>query len=424
MLKPFSGSGARHALVAVATTICAGVAFGAVIRVPRDVSTIQGAIDAAHTGDIVLVSPGTYLEHIDFDGKAIIVTSTAGAATTIIDAGRQRSVVTFQSNERRTSVLSGFTLRNGNAANYTDDGGGVEAYQASPTIVHNVITGNSACRGNGVALEFSSALLKDNRIYGNHQDGCSGATVGGGVFIGGAGRAEVVGNAIEDNETDYEGGGIGMDSAGEPHVARNVIRRNTARYGGGGAAVIDESEPVFSDNVVYGNSAPRGGGIFISVPIDSFGPTVLNNTFADDVATDQGSELYVSGFDAHVGITNNIFRASEGASAIFCDGVNRAPFPVFTSNDLYTTTGTLLEGPCRKGILGRNGNLSLDPQFVAGDGKTAAGYALQATSPAIDAGSDGVPAGKLDRAGNARVVDGDGDGKAVIDLGAYEYSPG
>jgi signal peptidase I len=48
---------------------------GKIINVPGDVETIQGGIDFANPGDIVLVKPGTYYENINFKGKAITVAS-------------------------------------------------------------------------------------------------------------------------------------------------------------------------------------------------------------------------------------------------------------------------------------------------------------------------------------------------------------
>ncbi len=65
------------------------------------------------------------------------------------------------------------------------------------------------------------------------------------------------------------------------------------------------------------------------------------------------------------------------------------------------------------------GNINADPLFVNAAGGN---LRLQLTSPAIDAGNNAaVPSGvTTDLDGNPRIVDGNGDGNAVVDIGAYE----
>ena len=46
-----------------------------IINVPDDFSTIQGGINASNDGDSIFVDPGFYPEAIDFNGKAILVSS-------------------------------------------------------------------------------------------------------------------------------------------------------------------------------------------------------------------------------------------------------------------------------------------------------------------------------------------------------------
>src|SRR5579862_8970739 len=84
-------------LAALFASITPQVAAAATIHVPTDQPTIQAAINAASTGDTVLVAPGTYYENINFSGKAITVTSSGGPSATTIDGGHTTSVVKFAS---------------------------------------------------------------------------------------------------------------------------------------------------------------------------------------------------------------------------------------------------------------------------------------------------------------------------------------
>src|SRR5262245_25948628 len=168
------------------------------IHVPADQPTIQAAIVAASNGDTVQVAPGTYVENVNFLGKAIRVTSEQGPEVTIIDGNHAGSVVTFASGEGRQSVLNGFTVRNGNASTTAAQGGGIRIGNSSPTITGNVIINNSAANGGGgISISFGSPLVQGNVIQSNGQtSGFSGGVGGGGIAIVGAASAQVFNNTI------------------------------------------------------------------------------------------------------------------------------------------------------------------------------------------------------------------------------------
>jgi hypothetical protein len=195
------------------------------IHVPSDQATIQAAINAANTGDTVLVAPGTYSENLNFNGKLITVTSSGGASVTTIDGGAKAPVVIFNSGEGPNSVLNGFTLQNGTATfNSQYVGGGIYINSASSTITNNIIQHNTDCAGGaGIAVRVASPLIQGNTIQNNTESGCSGGD-GGGIFVGGAGSAQIIGNVIANNRRGSGfGGGIALEGAGTPTVRNNII---------------------------------------------------------------------------------------------------------------------------------------------------------------------------------------------------------
>jgi hypothetical protein len=69
---------------------------------------------------------------------------------------------------------------------------------------------------------------------------------------------------------------------------------------------------------------------------------------------------------------------------------------------------------------GANSNISADPLFIDPAGGN---YNLQVGSPVIDVGTNAAPKlPSVDINGDPRVADGDGNGVAVVDIGAVEFS--
>ena len=91
------------------------------------------------------------------------------------------------------------------------------------------------------------------------------------------------------------------------------------------------------------------------------------------------------------------------------------------SNDVFSGQGAAYGGTCIDQT-GSNGNVSADPLFLDA---TAGDYRVSMTSPVVDGGHDAAPAlPATDIAGQARVVDGNADGIARVDIGALEYRNG
>src|SRR5256885_1222295 len=275
------------------------------INVPGIAPTIQAAIDTAIDGDTVLVAPGTYVENINFNGKAITVTSSGGPATTIIDGSKGAIAVSFVSGETRTSVINGFTIQNSGASMYPNNDPSVYfngikvSYTAAcpgcisnPTITNNVITHNY---GYGIEVHFGGALISGNVIsytatqYDPRFDyGCD-YDDGDGIFVGGTPNDPSVTTTISNNAIEYNvghclGGGIGLFSAPlSTVISNNIIANNQSLGFGGGVYEVNGSVSLYQ-NLIYNNvSGVAGGGVYLGMgsgngatgPLNVF---VTNNT--------------------------------------------------------------------------------------------------------------------------------------------------
>jgi formylglycine-generating enzyme required for sulfatase activity len=442
---------------------------------------IQTAICNALAGDIISVAPGTYAESLRMR-PGVSVVSTGGYAVTTIDgtgkicvsadfctnvsASTQCSVVVFGSSFVNTDKLDGFTIRGGAGYNRSAEsrqkiaGGGVFVL-SSPTISNNLITANSMSGpqqyffGAGIYLNSgttSTPVITRNTIDGNRavppagSGSAPGWAIGGGIYSGFAVHATISQNIISNNvaadvninNTRGYGAGIAVyQITGPPDtvITRNLIFGNVAENFGGGIYVgvyslgKAHASATITNNEIRGNEASGGSAISTFYCLSKIvnNTIVSNPSFNGGIFVDQGSATDV------VSIANNIFTgnassdATGGGGAIFVR--NTAPFTPLTinNNDFFGNlpAGKQLGGArTDAGTIGSLGNLAVDPLYV----NTAANnYHLSKGSPVIDKGSnaDAIAAGiSTDADGSARIMDGNADGTATVDMGEFESSSG
>ena len=245
---------------AIAGLLLAGTAFGSTINVPADHPTIQGAIDAASDGDEIIVAPGTYTgtgdQVVNLLGKDITLRSSDGAGVTIIDAESARRGLVCSSGESIATIIDGFTIRNGFAA----QAAGVYVLQSAPLIRDCMIENCQATTsGSGVILNDSPAIFERCTITGNDSEGS-----GGGVLMTFS-HATFIDCTISGNQSGGNGGGIWADQSEFTLSGCELLNNITLSDGAGLYMSGHFVEPLVEGCTISGNTGigmwADGGGI-------------------------------------------------------------------------------------------------------------------------------------------------------------------
>jgi hypothetical protein len=169
---------------------------------------------------------------------------------------------------------------------------------------------------------------------------------------------------------------------------------------------------------VSGNTATYGGGIDNSgtLTLTVLNSTITDNTVSPGSAGPGGVQNY-----AYVTFKNSILAYNQNVNC--WNGVPHGG--VLTSGGYnldngdscgFSATGDINNTDPLLGPLANNGG----PRAGAGSEGVMLTHALLENSPAIDTGTNaGCPS--TDQRGVVRPVDGDEDGTATCDIGAYEY---
>jgi len=286
------------------------IVFSNVINVPEDQPTIQAGIDVASGGDTVLVQPSTYVENINYTGKNIIVGSlflttqdTTYISLTVIDGNQSGRAATFENSEDSTSVLSGFTITNGD--------GGICCYNnSSPSLRNLMITGNSTGRGGGIYCHGnSSPNLKNVTMSDN-----LASKQGGGICCFVKSCPSLSNTVITGNSASGRGGGIYCWDSSPSFVWVTIKGNSSTGRDGGGIYCNSHSNANLKNVVISENSADFGGGI----GCEFSSPSLIEVTITDNSARQYGGGIYC--FGSHPSFENVIISDNKLDGAFSCLG--------------------------------------------------------------------------------------------------------
>lgn len=289
--------------------------------------------------------------------------------------------------------------------NQSADSGGGAYIMDDGDLRFSTIISNKAGRGGGVYLGTNGLILNCNFFHN------AAAGDGGGVYLCRGGIAEsclLVSNAAANGAGAYaleagefngcdalynfagdDGGGFALHQGGKLQWCE--AEDNIAGNKGGGVYLYDGA--YVRNALVTGNSSTNhGGGMYLET--DNI---LLACTVADNKTKASGGGVYSTGVGA---ITNSIIYDNIASGS---------------GDNYYFFNSTVVVYSCAAPLINAPGNTADDPMFVSG-----VDYHLTVGSPCVDAGIGGFPPVDLDAV--PRPLDGDADGTAEIDMGAYELA--
>lgn len=353
-----------------------GIGGASIIKVPQDFPVIQDALDAAVSGDTILVISGIYTgdgnRDLNFGGKALWLVSEGGPDSTVIDCGAGFDSVSargfiFENGEDSSAGVTGFTIRNGgifSLGHIPSGGGGAYIINSSPL--------------------FADCIFENNIID--------------------PGPKKMIATVTEG----LSGGAVLCDSNAVPYF-RNCIFKNNLVWAGGGAIYCFQASPVFDSCLFIGNFAVRGPGA--AILCDSLSTVEINNcTFYGNYVEQGFGSAVGCRSGSHLSLSASIIAYNIGSDAAYCDSTSGLDV---ICSDLYGNSGGDWTG-CVAMLNDSNNNMCMDPVFcdTAETDLRLGGY----SSCAPDNNMCGVLVGALPVGCMWGYICGDANGSETVNL--------
>ncbi len=357
---------------------------------------IQEAVDRSSACDSILVADGTYNENVDMSGKNVLLASMFAVdgneghiASTIISGGNTGPVLKIHNGENHACHIMGLTLTEGNASGeWPDNSGGALQVFASSPLLSNLIISNSTAQdcGGGVFFHDGGNAIMENCIVQNNISSCAA-----GIGVNAA-TVRINNSRIQGNEGNW-GTAMSIWDYSSCQLVNCSIN---------GQVVQEETE----QPLIYSGEN--------SVVLLSSSEIVQNK--ADKILELQGSfiidNLSLAGNQSKSGAVNPALMLQGTASSLITNSILR-------DIDVQASESILMSYSNIEGGFSGTANIDADPLFANPD---EGNFRLTASSTCVDAANPGRTSSLItDLGGSERIWDGNGDGTARLDMGAWEF---
>ena len=260
-------------------------------------STIQAAVNAASSGDVIQIAAGHYVGNVTIEGKALTLLGAAGGPNNVsevvgVGLGPVFTLGLGSGDSYHLIEMHNLTITQGAHQTGTGVGAGVQVRAGAYLhLFDSILTQNTARFGGGLGVNtpggpqstVTRCLIDDNVAVTDNPGAPDG--LGGGIFTDRGSQLTLSQSTVNDNSVAqihfskaYIGGaGGGIEANSSISITNSVIANNTAEgpeggLGGGLFLVLGGADQITSTMVAHNaaisqpNVAGSGGGIFTAAP--------------------------------------------------------------------------------------------------------------------------------------------------------------